>query len=165
MIDFRDLFVYFKNERAGILQLFKKLSDEEFTKDRGLSFGSIKNVFVHTVIVEDAWIHYRIAGVGTYTPHIPEDYASLNDVKKYVDEVDEKTERFFHALTDDMLNRELEVSRTSGRERVEKIEDVLYHIPIEVIHHYGEIFAELWKINIDVPYYSYLDYKREKKAS
>jgi uncharacterized damage-inducible protein DinB len=53
MIGFRELFGYFKTERTGLIQLFEKLSDEEFTKDRGLSFGSIKNVFIHTVMVED----------------------------------------------------------------------------------------------------------------
>jgi hypothetical protein len=34
----------------------------------------------------------------------------------------------------------------------------------ENYYHYGEIFAEFWKMNVDAPYYSYLAYAKEKAA-
>jgi uncharacterized damage-inducible protein DinB len=163
MVGYEELFDYFKRERVGLLQTFENISIDDFTRDRGLSFGSIKGVFVHTVMVEDIWLHYRIAGLGVHTPFKQEDFVNLEDIVKYINEVDEKTVNFFRTLTKKELNREFKVARPDGRESVEKIENVLYHIPIENIHHYGEIFAELWKMSIQVPYHSYLTYIKERK--
>jgi uncharacterized damage-inducible protein DinB len=165
MINFHDLFQYVKKEREALIDALEHLTHNEFTEDVGLSFGSIKNVFAHTVMVEDIWLHYRIAGLEASPPHIPEDFTTLNEIKNYIDDVDTKTQFFLDSLTDDVLQRDLRVSRPSGRSSVDKIINILYHIPIEIIHHYGEIFAELWKMNVIAPYYSYLDYTREQRSS
>lgn len=165
MINFRDLFQYVKKEREALINALEHLTYNEFSQDVGLSFGSIKNVFAHTVMVEDIWLHYRIAGVEASLPHSPEDFMTLNEIKDYMDDVDAKTQHFLDTLDDDMLQRDLTVSRPSGRSSVDKIINILYHIPIEIIHHYGEIFAELWKMNVIAPYYSYLDYAREHRSS
>ena len=165
MIDFRDLFHYVKKEREALIDALEHLTHSEFTQDVGLSFGSIKNVLAHTVMVEDIWLHYRIAGLEVLPPQILEDFTTLTEIKNYMDDVDAKTRHFLDALNDVVLQRDLTVSRPSGRSSVDKIINILYHIPIEIIHHYGEIFAILWKMNIIAPYYSYLDYSREHSSS
>ena len=129
------------------------MSNEEFTKNRGLSFDSIKNVFVHTIIVEDNWLNYRTAGLGEITKKV-EDFRNLQEIMEYMSEVDTKTTKFF---TTKLVKR----IKPDGEEIMYPLGDVLYHIPIEMIHHYGEIFAELWKINNHAPYYSYLDYRKK----
>ena len=165
MIDFRDLFMYFKKERHEIIKALEQLTRNQFTQDVGLSFGSIKNVLVHTVIVEDTWLHYRITKGEASSPRLPEDFTTLNEIKQYMIDVDAKTRSFLDSVTDDILQRDLRVARPSGRSSVDKIINILYHIPIEIIHHYGEIFAVLWKMNIIAPYYSYLDFTRELSGS
>ena len=165
MIDFRDLFTYFKKERQELINALEHLTRNQFTEDEGLSFGSIKNVLVHTVIVEDTWLHNRIAGGEVSSPRGPEDFTTLNEIKQYMADVDAKTQSFLDSVTDEILQRDVRVARPSGRSSVDKIINILYHIPIEIIHHYGEIFAVLWKLNIIAPYYSYLDYTRELRAS
>ena len=165
MIDFHDLFMYFKKERRELIKALEHLTRNQFTQDVGLSFGSIKNVLVHTVIVEDTWLHYRITGGGASSTHVPEDFMTLNEIKQYMADVDAKTRLFLDSVTDELLQRDVRVARPSGRSSVDKIINILYHIPIEIIHHYGEIFAILWKMNIIAPYYSYLDFTRELSAS
>ena len=84
-------------------------------------------------------------------------------IRRYIDEVDRKTALLFSRITDDRdLIREVRRPRPDGSENVYKLEQILYHIPIEIIHHYGEIFAELWKMDLEAPYYSYLEYSKNK---
>ena len=162
MLSYQDLFEYFKKEREELVRVFETMPEEEFTKNRGLSFDSVKDVFVHTVIVEDNWLHYRAAGLGEGTQKV-EDYRSLQEIKRYITEVDTKTTRLFNTMTSNDLKKRVKRVQPDGKEAVYPLGDVLYHIPIEVIHHYGEIFAEFWKSNINAPYYSYLAYSTGKK--
>lgn len=46
------MFDYFKRERARLMETLEKLSNEELGKNRELSFPSIRDVLVHTVIVQ-----------------------------------------------------------------------------------------------------------------
>jgi uncharacterized damage-inducible protein DinB len=157
-----DMFDYFKKARAKLVEALEKMPNEEFTKGRGLSFESIKDVFIHTVMVEDNWLHYRIAGIGSGTSRKFQDFKDMEDVKKYMAEVDAKTVKLFNRITGQDLHRSFKRSLPNGKEEVLEVERVLYHVPIEIIYHYGEIFAEFWRMNIDAPYYSYLTYSREK---
>jgi uncharacterized damage-inducible protein DinB len=161
LLDYEEMFDYFKKERIKVVEVLGKLSNEAFTENRGLSFDSVKNVFVHTVMLEDSWLHYRAAGIpGTGLKH--EDFQDLKAIRRYIDEVDAKTTLLFARITSSDMSREVRRPRPDGAENVYILEQVLYHIPIEVIHHYGEIFAELWKMNLEAPYYSYLDYSKSR---
>ena len=161
LLDYKKMFDYFKKERTKLIEVLEKLSSETLTENRGLSFDSVRNVFVHTVMLEDSWLHYMAAGLpGTGLKH--EDFEDLKVIRKYIDEVDAKTTLLFARMTDGDLSRAVRRPRPNGTENVYTLEQVLYHIPIEVIHHYGEIFAELWKMDLETPYYSYLEYSKNK---
>jgi uncharacterized damage-inducible protein DinB len=162
LLGYRELFDYIKAERARLIESFGKMSNEDFAKDRGLSFGSMKDVLVHIVMVEDNWLHYRAAGLGTGTSLKPEDFKNLNDIKKYIADVDAKTAKMFDKMTDRDLQKQVKRTYPDGREDVYTLEQLLYHIPLEIIHHIGEIFAGFWSMNIDAPYYSYLSFSKEK---
>lgn len=164
MLSYVDMFDYFKKARIRLVKDFEKMPNEEFTKNRGLSFESIKDVFVHTVMVEDNWLHYRYAGLGPGTSRKFQDFKGIEDVKKYMAEVDAKTVKLFGKIGDKDLRRAFKRTLPDGKEETLELEQVLYHVPVEVIYHYGEIFAEFWKMNLEAPYYSYLAYSRETPA-
>ena len=164
MLSYVELFDYFKTARARLVEAFEKMPNEEFVKGRGLSFESIKDVFVHTVMVEDNWLHYRIAEIGSGTSRKFQDFKGIEDVKKYMAEVDAKTGKLFSRITSQDLQKLFKRTLPNGKEEVLKVENVLYHVPIEIIYHYGEIFAEFWKMNIDAPYHSFLAHSRGKPS-
>lgn len=165
MLNYSDLFDYFKSARVKLLNSIEKLAEEELTKDRGLSFNSIKDVLIHTIMVEDNWLHYRFPGLGAGTSRKYEDFKDIADVRSYMLEVDEKTSKLFARITSTDLPKQVKRPLPNGQFRIYTLEQVLYHIPIEVTYHYGEIFAEFWKMNLDAPYYSYLDYAKEKEQN
>jgi len=162
LLSYLEMFDYFKRARLRLIEALEKMSNEEFTKNRGLSFENIKDVLVHTVMVEDNWLHYRFPGLGASTNLQFQDFKNIEDVKKYITEVDAKTAKFFSRLTDQDLRKQVKRPLRSGGEEFFELEHVLYQLPIEVIYHFGEIFAEFWRMNIDAPYYSYLAYAKEK---
>ncbi len=163
MLSYQDLFEYYKKERTKIIAALEKLPNSEFVKNRELSFDSIKNVFAHTVMVEDNWLHYRAAGIPEGGKIKFDDFKNLVDIKRYISEVDAKTEKMFSKMTDQDLARDVKRTTQEGKVETIKLEHILYHIPIEIIHHFGEIFAEFWKMNIDAPYYSYLTHMKDRR--
>lgn len=162
MLSYMDMFDYFKKERTKIIEALEKLPNHEFTKGRELSFDSIKDVFVHTVMNEDTWLHYRASGVGEATKRKLEDFNNLEEIKQYIAEVDAKTAELFGKMTDQDLQKTVKRLRPDGTEDVYNLEQVLFQLPLEAIHHFGEIFGEFWKMNLSAPYYSYLAYSKEK---
>ncbi|MGI0092248.1 MAG: DinB family protein [Nitrososphaerales archaeon] len=151
-LDYTQMFDYFKSERVKIVEAFEMLPYEEFAKNRELSFYSIKGTFLHTVDVEDNWLHRAYRGLPN-SNFKPEEFKSLDNVKGFMSDVDKKTARLFKEITEGDLKKPVHRKLSSGKESTFSLEQVLYHIPIENIHHYGEIFAEFWKMNLDAPYF------------
>jgi hypothetical protein len=114
-------------------------------------------------MVEDNWLHYRYAGLAADTDHKFQDFKHLADVKEYMSEVDAKTSRLLGKITSGDFQKPVKRRLPNGTAEVYRLEQVLYHVPIEIIYHYGEIFAEFWKMNVHAPYYSYLAYSNEAK--
>ena len=163
LLSYEELFDYFKRARARLIEAVERLPAEEFTKARGLSFESIKDVLLHTVINEDTWLHYRLPGLGNSTTRRFEEFKNLEDIKKYITEVDAKTDTLFARIANDDLRRPIKRIARDGSEESFELEQVLYQLPIESIYHFGEIFAEFWKMNLKAPYYPYLAYSEEKR--
>jgi uncharacterized damage-inducible protein DinB len=164
LLGYEELFDYFKRARGRLIDALARLPEEEFAKARGLSFESMKDVLLHTVMNEDTWLHYRRAGLGNSTTRKFEEFTSMGDIKKYIIEVDGKTNRLFAQITEDDLRRPVKRIARDGTEESFELEQVLYQLPIEAIYHFGEIFAEFWKMNLQAPYYPYLAYSREGRG-
>lgn len=161
MLGYTELFDYFKTERAKLVEAFEKFSPDEFAKNRELSFFSIKDTFLHTISVENNWLHYSYKGLENPSFR-PQDYPDIQSAKRYMGEVDQKTDSLFKELRSEDLAKTVSRKQSDGKMVSYRFENVLYHIPIEVIHHYGEIFAEFWKMNMDAPYLSYGRYSASK---
>jgi uncharacterized damage-inducible protein DinB len=161
LLSYEQLFGYFKKARGRLIDALESLTEEEFTKARGLSFESMKDVLLHTVMNEDSWLHYRLPGLGNSAARRFEEFTSMGDIKKYIIEVDGKTNRLFAQITEDDLRRPVKRIARDGTEESFALEQVLFQLPIEAIYHFGEIFAEFWKMNLQAPYYPYLAYSRE----
>lgn len=163
LLNYTEMFDYFKAERAKLIDAFERLPLEEFAKNRELSFYSIKDTFLHTISVENNWLHHSYRGLPNPI-FKPESYPDLASIRRFAAEVDQRTVLLFGELRPDDLKKPVTRRQSDGKEITYSLEKVLYHIPIEVIHHYGEIFAEFWKMNVDAPYLSYLRYSASKSS-
>ena len=83
-----DLLDYSRFLRRRYFEALSKLPWEDLVKDRGTSFPSLKDIFVHMVFVLDAYINYILQGNPDY-PHISySDYDSMDKIKNYMAQVE-----------------------------------------------------------------------------
>ena len=81
-----------------------------------------------------------MVGLGIGTSIKLEGFKNLSDVKWYAAEVDAKTVALFEKLTNNDLERQFKWIRPDGSESVACVGDMLYHVPLEILHHYVELF-------------------------
>lgn len=155
-----DLVRYNHIVRESYLEALSKLSWEEVGVFRGLSWNSMRNVFVHLTLVEDRWINYIIPG--RFTEWVDPDFdafINMDSLKKYMQQVHCITEKYLALLSPEELNREIDVPWGEKPFIKLKVEAVLTHMVMESMVHYGELSAVLWQMGLEAPYKAYWRYK------
>ena len=101
-----DLVHYNHVVRGLYFEAMTKLSWNEVSEDKGLSFDSMRNVFLHLTLVEDWWINYiipeRFEAWGD--PNF-ESFKDMDALKKYIKQTKEKTEAYLAKLSPEELSR------------------------------------------------------------
>jgi uncharacterized damage-inducible protein DinB len=134
----------------------QELPWEEIVKDRGASFPSIRDIFLHALDVEDNKINYAIRGKSH--ERVPISYNEITDfasMKKRVKMVEEQVESYLERITHQELDRRVLMPRKRSTDLVMRIEDILVHVVLEVATHMGELIALLWQIDVELPFLSW----------
>lgn len=163
-MDALKLLEYVHALRDRYLETLAILQFEEITKSRGASFDSMRNIFLHTLDAEDRMINYVIAGrTKEWIMRNPEEFHDLDSIKKLVQQVKSKTEAYVSKITLNELDEKVEISM-AGRPPISvRVEDVLIHVALENIHHFGELIALLWQIDVEPPHMGWIGYIQETK--
>lgn len=155
-MDAAKLIRYTHAARRRYLKTLSELPWDEVVKDKGASFSSIRDIFLHALDVEDRMINYVIPG--KYEQWVQQDYGKFTDVRsieKRVDEVERKVEDYLASLTQRELDRKVTLPWRREPPLIMRIEDVLVHIAIETASHMGELIAILWQIDKQPPFLSW----------
>jgi uncharacterized damage-inducible protein DinB len=155
----KSLVEYSQALRNRYLERLADLPWKEVVKRRGASFDSIRNIFLHTLDAEDRLINYAIPGrVKDWVSRNPDEFQDLDSVRKRVKEVESKTKAYLSKITSGELERNVEFSRPNTPSMVVRIDDVLIHLALENVHHFGELIALLWQIDIEPPHMGWIAY-------
>ncbi len=161
-MDIRDLIGYNHTVRRLYLDSFAKLPWSEVVKPRGASFDSLRDVFLHLTLVEDRWVNYVIPDCfSLWVDPVLDDFKDLESLKKYALRVEEKIQTYLQKLTPEELKREIEVPWGEKPYAYLRVEDVLTHMVMEDMVHYGELSALLWQMGQEAPYKAYWRYKNQ----
>jgi uncharacterized damage-inducible protein DinB len=155
-----DLVRYNHVVRKSYLEVLSKLSWEEVADFRGLSWDSMRDVFVHLTLVEDRWISYIIPD--RFNNWVDPDFnafTNMDSLTKYMHQVHKNTEKYLARLSPDELNREIVIPWGEKPFIELKVEAVLTHMVIEDMVHYGELSAVLWQMGLEAPYKAFWRYK------
>ena len=151
-MDASELIRYTHSARVRYLKILNELSWSEVVKDRGASFLSIRDIFLHTVDMEDRTINHTIPGIPSELGHGPwEKFTDIISVEKRINEVEGKTDVYLANLTQSELDRKVTIPRRMGAPFLLRVEDVLIQLAIENISHFGELIAILWQIDKQPP--------------
>ena len=95
-----DLIRYNHVVREAYLEALMKLPWEDVTAFRGLSWDSMRDVFVHLTLVEDRWVSYIIPG--RFSEWVDPDFNAFIDMeslRKYLQQVHINTDKYLAKLS------------------------------------------------------------------
>jgi len=144
--------------RHSYLNAFSKLSWDEFVKNRGASFGSMRNIFLHCVEVLDYLVNHLIQG-DSGRPKIDfDEYNSFENIRDYLETVESIANDYWSKITPEELSRNHERKFIDGTVIQTTVEDTLIHLFQEETHHRGEFIALLWQMGIEPPHLGWAKY-------
>lgn len=162
-MDSKNLVKYSQSVRNRYLEQFATLPWEQVTKSRGASFDSLRNIVLHTIDAEDKLVNYVITGrTKEWVPRNPEEFLSMDSIRKSAEETEAKTRYYLAKLTPAELEKKVEFSRPSTQPMLVRVEDILIHTALENIHHFGELIALLWQMDVEPPHMGWLGYIQAK---
>ncbi|MFI5420882.1 MAG: DinB family protein [Nitrososphaerales archaeon] len=132
-----------------------RLTSEERKRDRGASWGSIQNIFLH--ILEDyIWWFEQVPIGGTDSS---EDLVGRDFSDKELIGLVQRIHRSIHTIIDSLqssdLGRPIEVRGVGGDGKPYKmttcLADIMWHMVEEQLQHIGELNALFWQMDIDPP--------------
>lgn len=162
MVDVVKLLEYSQYLRHRYLETLSKLSWEEFVKDRGASFSSLRNIFLHCIVCID-FIQHLLQGDISFTRINYDDYYNIERITEYMECIESEFNTYLSKLTPKELSRRVERKERDGTVVVSTVEDNLVHLFQEEIHHIGELMALLWQMDISPPFMGWNQYLSLKK--
>jgi uncharacterized damage-inducible protein DinB len=158
-MDSRNLFEYSQALRNRYLEQMATLPWEEVIKSRGASFDSLRNILLHTIDAEDRLVNYVISGrTKDWVSRNPADFHDIDSIRKRAREVESKTKAYVTGIETTELERNVELPRAGIPSIQVRVEDVLVTAALESIHHFGELIALLWQMDIEPPHIGWIGY-------
>jgi len=157
------LLEYSQYLRHKYLETLSKLTWAEVIKDRGASFPSLRDIFLHMVFVVDAYINYALQGNPDYPSVNYDEYDSIEKVKKYMEEVESKANDYLSKVTPEELARNIERKQKDGSILHITVEEMLLDFFQEETHHRGELIALLWQEDVEPPHRGFIQYTLSQK--
>jgi uncharacterized damage-inducible protein DinB len=162
-MDSKSLFEYSQSIRRRYLEQLAILPWEQVTKSRGASFDSLRNILLHTIDAEDRLVNYIIPGrTKEWVSRSPEEFHDIDSVKKRAEDTEAKTKAYLAKLTPTELERKVEFLRPGTPPILVRVEDILIHAALENIHHFGELIALLWQMDVEPPHMGWIGYLQTK---
>jgi uncharacterized damage-inducible protein DinB len=153
MVDIKKLLAYNDAERRAFFKAFAKMPWDEFTKNRGASFDSIRNIFVHTLNATDYWLDF-LQKENQCSKKKYETYKTLKEIGDYMQHVENRMNTYLTSLSPEGLKKKYK-GRRNGKPETVTAEDILVHVFEEEVHHRGELIALFWQMEIEPPLIGY----------
>jgi uncharacterized damage-inducible protein DinB len=149
--------------RHKYLETLSKLPWEEVVKDRGASFPSLRDIYLHMIFVVDAYINYVLQGNPNYPSVNYNEYESIEKVTKYLEQVESKANAYLSKVTPEELAKNIERKQKDGSTSLIPVEDMLLDLFQEETHHRGELLALLWQMDVAPPHVGFIKFLHSQK--
>ena len=172
----KECYRYNSYVRKKYLQALERLPKEELVRDRGASFPSILEIFIHVLGAYRYWLMIKYPHLSKEEIERLEDESSskypmlfkeegrlkdaLGEARGLEAEVDSFVMNFIEGLDDEKLASTFETTESGKRESF-TVSQMLWHLVEEELQHRGELNALFWQIDIDPPHTDWLDWKVE----
>jgi uncharacterized damage-inducible protein DinB len=128
-----------------------ELRDEEYRRQRKVSFGSVHALLNHILLGDRIWMS-RFEGGGSTTPPLStilyDDFAALRGARS---SEDERIETFFRDADPASFDRELRYTNSKGITYTDRLPMAVAHMFNHQTHHRGQIHAMLSQTDVQPP--------------
>ena len=148
--------------RHRYLETLSKLSWDDFVKDRGASFPSLRDIFLHIVFVVDIYFNYILQGNPDYPAINYNKYDSIGKITKYLEQAESGASDYLSKVTPEELTKKIPRKQKDGSIFLASVEDSLLDFFQEETHHRGELIALLWQMDVAPPHMGFIQYLRSQ---
>jgi uncharacterized damage-inducible protein DinB len=165
----RDWYAYNAAVRNGYLKTLSGLSSRALLKDRGASFPSLLDIYVHTLDAYKWWLAYAYNDRAADFKRSAMTIRTIAQARKYEREIDKLVSGFMKRLDSRLLSSTFEFTYPPGHPRgsgLRKIRtrDMVLQLMAEELQHRGELNALLWQMDAEVPFTSFMDWNKRRKS-
>jgi len=146
--------------RRRYLKKLAELPWNEIVKDRGASYPSIRDIFLHAVNAEDYLVNHIAQSKPVRRPS--QDYSEfvgMHLIEARVNEVEKKVDEYLKTLTQQKLERK--VPMPWNKSLLLEVNDVLITLAFEDVYHMGELNALMWQSDIEPPWLSWATFAEQ----
>jgi uncharacterized damage-inducible protein DinB len=136
--------------RDRVLDAIAPLAPDQYNRDLGSSFKSIRETLTHTYAAEWAW-HSRWQGVSPTALLPPDQFQDVAALRQAWDELEAKMRAFVDGLGDEGSARIVEYKLLNGQPGASPIWQMLQHVVNHASYHRGQVTTMLRQIGAAPP--------------
>jgi uncharacterized damage-inducible protein DinB len=125
-----------------VLDAAATLTPEQFTRDLGSSFPSVRDTLTHVMAAEHIW-RARWRGESPRRLLDAAEFPTLGDVRARWAEVERELSEFVRGVTDDSLGRVVAYTNTRGEEWRYALGPMMQHVVTHSAYHRGQVTTML----------------------
>lgn len=161
--DFRLLYDYNSWANHRTLEACAALNDEQFTRDLGSSFRSVRDTLAHLYGGEWIWLERWHGRSPNALPSAAE-YANLESLRRRWEEVERGLLDFVASLTPEDVQRAVTHKTTQGVEQSAPLWQMLQHLVNHGTYHRGQIATMLRQLGAKATSTDFIVFYRERAA-
>ena len=136
--------------RDRLLSAVEMLSPEQYTRELGSSFSSVRDTLVHIFSAEWIWLS-RWQGESPSVMLQPAAYPDLATLRSAWDEHRAKLTAFVSRLDDRTLDEEMSYRTTDGQPWQQQLSQMLQHVVNHASYHRGQVTTMLRQLGAAPP--------------
>jgi uncharacterized damage-inducible protein DinB len=161
--DFRNLYRYDSWANHRTLESCAQLTPEQFTRNLGSSFDSVRDTLVHIFGAEWIWLERWHGRTPTGLP-VAADFPDLESVRRRWAEIERDLVDYIASLTQEDLQRVLEYKTTAGVAYSQPLRHCLQHLANHSTYHRGQIATLLRQLGAKATPTDLIAFYREQAA-
>jgi uncharacterized damage-inducible protein DinB len=142
------LYEYNRWANARVLGAVAKLNADQFTKDLGNSFRSVRDTLVHIMAAEWIWL-MRWKGTSPKAMLKSTDFSSLDALRSKWAEIEREQTEYLRGLTDESIQKVLAYTSTEGKDFKNPLWQLMPHVVNHSTYHRGQVTTMLRQLGAE----------------
>ena len=144
----RNLYEYDRWANARLLAVVSRLKSEQFTKNLGNSFSSIRDTLAHILGAEWIWLE-RWKGNSPKALLDPKEFPTVDALRARWGRLEKDQADFLRGLSEERLQAALRYTTTEGTPFVQPLWQLMTHLVNHSTYHRGQVITLLRQVGAE----------------